>query len=132
MNKIVVHFADGRILKGFTADFLPTKDRFHVTETGANPGGRPLEVQVKDLKAIFFVRDFTGRPGHQERSDFETERAGTGRKIRVVFADGEVLLGTTQGYQPGRPGFFLVPADPDSNNERCYVVMAATREVGFV
>ena len=52
-----------------------------------------------------------------------------GKKMRVVFQDGEVLLGTTQGYQPGRPGFFLVPADPRSNNERCFVISSATREV---
>jgi hypothetical protein len=55
-----------------------------------------------------------------------------GRKLRIVFKDGEVLVGTTQGYQPGRQGFFVVPADAKSNNERCYVVSAATQEVGFV
>jgi hypothetical protein len=55
-----------------------------------------------------------------------------GRKIRVRFKDGEVLVGTTQGYQPGRPGFFLVPADPGSNIERCYVISAATDEVTFL
>jgi hypothetical protein len=54
------------------------------------------------------------------------------RKIRVVFADGETLVGTTQGYQPGRPGFFVVPADSGSNNDRCFVVSAATKEVSFV
>ena len=48
----------------------------------------------------------------------------------MVFADGEVIVGTTQGYQPGRPGFFMVPADQADNNiERCYVVTAATSEV---
>ena len=46
--------------------------------------------------------------------------------------DGEVLVGTTTGYQPGRPGFFLVPADGDANIERCYVVTAATKDVGFL
>jgi hypothetical protein len=43
-----------------------------------------------------------------------------------------VLVGTTQGYQPGRPGFFLIPADAKSNNERCYVVASAAREITFV
>jgi hypothetical protein len=32
-----------------------------------------------------------------------------GRMIKVVFKDGEVLAGTTTGYQPGRPGFSLCP-----------------------
>ncbi len=32
-------------------------------------------------------------------------RFADGRKIKVVFKDGEVLAGTTTGYQPGRPAF---------------------------
>jgi len=42
------------------------------------------------------------------------------------------MVGATQGYQPGRPGFFLIPADAQSNNERCFVVTAATQEVSFL
>jgi hypothetical protein len=42
------------------------------------------------------------------------------------------MVGTTQGYQPGRPGFFLVPADTGSNTERCYVVAAAAQEISFI
>jgi len=41
-------------------------------------------------------------------------------------------VGATTGYQPGRPGFFLVPADAESNIERCYVVAAATQEIKFL
>jgi hypothetical protein len=43
-----------------------------------------------------------------------------------------VLVGTTTGYQPGRPGFFLEPADANSNNERCYVVTSAAEEINFL
>ena len=56
----------------------------------------------------------------------------SGRKIRVVFSDGEILIGTTQGYTPGRAGFFVVPADAATNEERCFVIAAATREVNLV
>jgi hypothetical protein len=31
-----------------------------------------------------------------------------------------------------RAGFFLLPADQRSNNERCYVVAAATREISLL
>jgi hypothetical protein len=31
MNKVVARFTDGRIVKGTTVDFVPTKDRFHVS-----------------------------------------------------------------------------------------------------
>lgn len=124
-NRVVARYRDGRLIKGTTADFLPTRDVFHVqTEDGAI-----TEVRHAELKAIFFVRDFLGNREHQKSNRFDPVKPAPGRKIRVVFADGEVLVGTTQGYQPNRPGFFLAPADPASNNERCFVIAAATREV---
>jgi hypothetical protein len=131
-NKIVVRFADGRVLKGSTADFVPTRDHFHVSANGAPPGSKPTRVLVKDLKALIFVKDFAGNPRHEESREFGSERAAGGRRIKVVFKDGEVLVGTTLGYQPGRPGFFLVPVDPASNMERCFVVAAATSRVAFL
>jgi hypothetical protein len=133
-NKIVVRYSDGRTLKGHTADFLPTRPSFHVVPTeqkNATPKGT-VEIQLSELKAVFFVRDFTGNPAHHEARTFPAGQPPAGRRIRVEFVDGEVLVGTTLGYQANRPGFFLVPADPNSNNERCYVVSAAVRKVEFV
>ncbi len=132
MNKVVARFADGHMVKGVTSDFVPAKDRFHVSEASAAPGSRPTEVQTKDLKALFFVKDFAGDPKHGDRNAFDPSHPAFGRRIRVLFKDGELLVGTTQGYQPGRPGFFMVPADVSSNTERCYVVSAATAEVAFL
>ena len=128
MNKIVARFRDGRMVKGSTSDFVPAKEFFHVAELPA--GTKPTLVHVKDLKAIFFVKDFAGRPDYTPRNEFEGDKTPPGRKIKVVFSDGEVIVGTTQGYQPGRPGFFMVPADQADNNiERCYVVSASTTEI---
>jgi hypothetical protein len=125
----VARYADGRVLKGSTSDFVQTKDVFHVAVADAPPGSKPQPIQVKDLKAVFFVKDLVGRPEYQPRQEFGAGQPVAGRKISVVFKDGEVLLGTTQGYQPGRAGFFMVPADSGSNIERCYVVAAATRNI---
>ena len=128
-NKVVARYRDGRVVKGVTTDFAPARDVFHVTPES---GGAPLTIRHADLKAIFFVRDLVGDSGRQKRNEFEEGRLAFGKKLRVVFADGEVLVGTTQGYQPGRPGFFVVPADPAANAERCFVIAAATTEVGFL
>jgi hypothetical protein len=117
------------MVKGSTSDFVPAKESFHVAPADAAKGSKPALVHVKDLKAIFFVKDFAGRPDYTPTNEFAGGRSPAGRKIRVVFADGEVIVGTTQGYQPGRPGFFMVPADQDVNIERCYVVTAATSDV---
>lgn len=132
MNKVVVRFADGRIVKGTTADFVATKELFHLNVMTDAAGAKPIEIHVKDLKALFFVRDFTGDSQRVDSNDFDPSRPSAGRKIRVEFKDGEILVGTTAGYQPGRPGFFLVPADQGSNSERCYIIAAATKQVSFI
>jgi hypothetical protein len=132
MNKVVAHFMDGHLIKGTTSDFMPAKDSFHVTDAAAPAGTKPVAIQTKDLKALFFVKDYAGNPQHAQRNEFDPAYPLAGRRIKVVFKDGEVLLGTTQGYQPGRPGFFVVLADSEANTERCYVMSAATQQVSFV
>ncbi len=131
-NKVVIRYMDGRIRKGITNDFFPNKDFFHMESVGAAPGAKPVDIRVSDLKAVFFVREFGGHPGYEDRKEFESGKPITGRKIKVIFKDGEIIVGTTNGYQPDRPGFFVVPADPKSNVERCFVVTGATREVKFI
>ena len=132
MNKVVARYIDGRIVKGITADFFQNKESFHLRPASAPETEKPMEISTKDLKALFFVRDFSGKPQHVEKKEFDPGQAAPGRKIRVTFKDGESLVGTTTGYQPGRPGFFLVPADGNSNTERCFVISAATRNVSFI
>lgn len=130
-NRIVIRYADGRTLKGFTTDFIAGKDFFHITATGS-ASDKPTPVSVSDLKAIFFVKDLVGNAKHKERNAFDPSKPVAGRKISVRFKDGEQIVGLTQGYKPGRAGFFMVPADPLSNNERIYVVCSAAQEISFL
>lgn len=131
-NKIVARYQDGSLKKGVTNDFSPNKDIFHLVVMDAPPGSKPLEVRVLDLKAVFFVKDFTGNPQYNDVKEFDSTKPVVGRKIKLVFKDGELMIGTTHGYEPNRPGFFVVPADPQSNIERCFVVTTATQEVSFI
>ncbi len=131
-NKIVVRYVDGQLLKGVTSDFFPNKDIFHVMPTEAPQGSKPVELSTQNLKAIFFVKGYEGNPDYKDKKEFDSGKAPVGRKIKIVFKDGELMVGTTNGYQPERPGFFIVPADPNSNIERCYILSAATQEVSFI
>jgi len=131
-NKIVVRYQDGRLRKGITNDFSPNKDLFHLESADALPGGKSLELHTTELKAVFFVRDFAGNPRYTDNKEFDPIKSLLGRKIKVVFKDGELMVGTTHGYQKDRPGFFIVPADNQSNIERCFVVASATRQVSFI
>ena len=130
-NKVVARFLDGRVLKGTTLDFIPARPHFHVTAIDARPGDRPIQVDPKELKALFFVKDFAGTKHYDERKQFLPTDKPAGRVAAVLFKDGEVLMGTTQAYDPTRPGFFLAPADPRSNNDRCYVLTNAVEKVAF-
>jgi small nuclear ribonucleoprotein (snRNP)-like protein len=130
-NKIVVRYQNGKILKGQTSDFLPAKPTFHVSVFGASSGSQSQEIKVADLKAIFFVRDFKGDREYEEAKDFSAIKPA-GRKIQVIFKDGETLVGTTQGYDPHRQGFFVIPADGKSNNERSFIVASATNKISFI
>ena len=64
--KIVARYLDGRMIKGFTQDFFPNKPSFHLFPE-ANPSGEGAKVFLIDLKAVFFVRDFLGKPDYDER-----------------------------------------------------------------
>jgi len=129
--KVVVRYSDGRLIKGFTEDFFPNKDRFHLAPTN-NPAGGPIEVSMKDLKAIFVVRDFVGNSLYKERKKYIEGEKPSGKKVEVTFMDGEVLVGSTLGYDPKRQGFFIFPADPKSNNIRVYVVSSAAKNVRYL
>lgn len=127
-NRIVARFADGRMVKGTTQDFSVTRDYFHVILPEA--GQPPVRVGIPALKAVFFVKDYVGNKDYNERKAFD--RLVPGRKLQVVFKDGETLVGATTGYDAARPGFFMVPADPQSNNDRIFVVARAVRAVAFI
>jgi len=131
-SKIVARFRDGKTLKGTSQNFFPNKPLFHVNRQGGTGPGDVVEVTVEDLKAIFFVKDFLGNAKHVERKQPASGDRPQGRLMEVTFKDGEVIVGTTTGYDPKRPGFFLFPIDPTANNVRVYVVASAVRSARFL
>ena len=128
VNKVVVRYLDGRVVKGTTEDFFPNRLFFHLHVHGSNEW---VDVHCNELKAVFFVRDFAGNPQRASHAGFckDATALNRGKKIAVRFKDGEFLCGYTLSYLPDRNGFFVSPADPTDNNLRVYVLAHATREV---
>jgi len=127
-NLVVARYLDGRVLKGVTRDFSPNRPIFHVD---LERGGEVVELRFKQLKALFFVKEFAG---NQERRDVRGFIAGPsetaqGKKLAVRFKDGELLCGYSLSYSTDRDGFFMFPSDFGSNNLRVYVVSSSTVEV---
>ena len=131
-QKIVVHFRDGSVLKGYSQDFFPNKDRFHLTVLNQPSDQKATEVFLENLKAVFFVKDFVGNKDHERFKGFPESQSSTyGKKTVVKCRDGEVLYGFTQSYAPNRIGFFLFPCDPSSNNIKVFVLQSFVTHVEF-
>lgn len=128
LNKVVVHCMNGSLVKGTTQDFFPNRPLFHIQPL---EGGTATEVRMRDLKAVFFVKDYEGNQARKDLRGFVSGPAETsqGKKIAVRFKDGELLCGYSLSYSPERIGFFMFPSDPGSNNMRVFVVKTATQEV---
>lgn len=127
-NRVVAHYMDGRVVKGTTQDFFPNRPIFRILPVGA---GKETEIQCRQLKAVFFVKDLSGDENRRDLRGFLDGPGETtkGKKIAVKFKDGEFLCGYSLSYSPERVGFFLFPADPGSNNLRIYVMTYAATEV---
>jgi Family of unknown function (DUF6982) len=131
-TKVVVRYADGRIIKGYTQDFLPTHPSFHVQPFDSSTSTDAVDISVRDLKAVFFVRDFLGDPNYQERKEIFEGAKVIGKVLEVTFKDGEIIVGSTLSYDPERPGFFIFPTDPEWNNLGIFVVSQFVSKVRYL
>lgn len=129
-NKVVVHFLDGRVIRGTSLDVAAEKPSCHLVT--ADQGTVP--VRLEDLKALFFVKDLKGDPSYHEQQllDPKDPRARGAKRLEIRFRDGERLLALAPAYHASRPFFFVLPVDAKSNNIRILVNRAAAESVSLV
>ena len=121
--RVVARHLDGSIQRGTTIDFSPTRRHFRL-----NDGKTVHDVDLGNLKALFFVKDLDGNAAYEEKKGY-LARQNHGKKVVVEFKDGEMLFGYTLSYTSQGFGFFVFPGDPASNNEKVFVLHGATRSV---
>jgi hypothetical protein len=119
VSKLVVACLDGRRMKGYVFNFSPQRERFRLFPEANSSPESGTDVEIADLKALFFVRDFAGNPQYKEHYE---SKSGRGRRLEVTFKDGERIIGATEGWSPQKLGFFLFPADVQTNNLRVFVI----------
>jgi hypothetical protein len=131
--RVVAHFIDDIVVKGYTSDFDPSLPVFHIHQTlsGSQSDG-PLRMELKEIKAVFFVKTLEGNSKYEERKEFREGDRVLGRMMEVTFIDGETISGYTVDYNPRKQGYFLIPVDPDSNNIQIFVVSYAVSHVRFI
>ena len=127
--KVVIAYLDGRRVQGYVFDFSPLRETCRVFPSQTAQAGEGEVVDIKTLKAIFFLLDVAADPAATlPKAPAVTQR----RRLEVVFHDKERLEGTTEGYSKDRQGFFMVPEDPTGKILRVYVVNRNVKEVKWV
>jgi len=118
-QKVVAHFVDHQIVKGTSLDVDPQKPVCHV-RTGDQ---QTVEVDLSQLKALYFVKDLDGNPERNESSDPASDdaRLRGSTMVDITFLDGERLGALTNRYPPRGPYFYVLPMDPSSNNQRILI-----------
>jgi small nuclear ribonucleoprotein (snRNP)-like protein len=136
-ERVVLRMLDGKTIKGYLKDFTELSDLISLVEDGT---GKTLTLPIRSLKAIFFVKSFEGNPDYREKKHYRGLHRKK-RRIYVRFKDRETLLGYVEGNIPwekgfflsgntsGKKGFFMIPADEESNNRRIFVVASAVDDV---
>src|ERR1043166_4690483 len=127
---IVAHRIDGTVAKGTSLDVDPKRPTCHLLPEA----GEASEIALADVKALFFVKSWSG---DSTRNDAKQAVIGDSRllgakQVRVVFADGEEVVGLMNRFPPITPYFFMLPIDPLSNNIRILINSAAIKEMGEV
>jgi len=130
-RKAVVKYQNGEIIKGWIEEFKPERESFILFPLIEYSEEGSLEIKFSSLKAVFFVKDFTGDKDYKKVRTFNVDFNITPsqRKLIVNFKDGEHLYGTSHGYGRYKIGFFMYPIDPKDNSERIFVVRSAAESV---
>ena len=96
MNTIVVRYVDGRVAKGTTANFLPTKDRFNLFPDESAAGTRTQEILLREATL----------PGHlpqQRIADFLRAVAHVGHGFGLCAVRGDVRVVAVMGLPQLEP-----------------------------
>jgi hypothetical protein len=128
-HKVVAHFKNGETRRGYTQDFRPDGDVFHLLPSDG--GGIPITINTEDLKALFYVKDYGAMRRQAERGKRFGPNPPQGQRIVVEFKDGEKIWGIAEGYSANSRGFYFTPADPAENNTRIFIVNSSVKQIQF-
>jgi hypothetical protein len=133
-DKVIVQFGDHAV-RGYVdkEEWPPEKD------LGADPFTMPIrteeteagkEISLIGAKSVFFVKTFTGKQ-HEDLRFHDDVPPVDCLWVRVVFRDGEVIEGLVRNscYFVSRPGFFMIPTDPEGNNWLIYVIKDSLKDL---
>jgi len=127
-RKVIVRKLNGEVIKGYT-DSRPDLTQGDAIVVNSLTD-ESIHIPKKELKALFFVRKFSGNKEYAEVKFFESQPRIDGLWVRLKFHDNETIegiLSNTIRFLVD-DGFYLRPPDPNSNNRLMFVLKVALRD----
>jgi hypothetical protein len=116
-KKVIVRKVDRDSLNGYVGPQFVVDGKVEVMNTAGNL----VSIELKDIKGVYFVRDFNDSDG-LTRKTFTTRPRTAGLWVRVRFRDNEII----EGMMPNdltqiSDGYLINPPDTGSNTQRIFV-----------
>jgi hypothetical protein len=127
-RKVIVRKLSGEIVKGYMESNPDLTHGNSIVLTSLTDD--LIHVPKQEMKALFFVRKFTGNKEYSEVKFFESQPRIDGLWVRLKFHDNETIEGIVSNTIRFLvdDGFFLKPPDPNSNNRLMFVLKVALRD----
>ena len=121
-KKVTVRKLDRDTMNGYVSTEFVVDGKLEMLNTG----GTLVSVDLKDIKCVYFVRDF-GDADELNRKTFTTRPRTEGLWVRLRFKDNDVLEGMMANdlTQIAPDGYLVNPPDTRSNTQRIYVPRTA-------
>lgn len=125
-KKVIVTFSDGTSLQGYTNPLRLPDDPLDVLTTN----GEHRQVPLKEIRAVYFVRDFTEDYEPERRAFFSRPKLD-GLWVRLKFRDNETLEGVVGNDLLALldSGIQITPPDLNGAAMRIFVPRSALSEV---
>jgi hypothetical protein len=125
-KKVIVTFSDGTSLQGYTNPLRIQDDPLDVLTTN----GEHRQVALKEIRAVYFVRDFT-EDYEPERKAFFSRPKLDGLWVRLKFRDNQTLEGVVSNDLLALldSGIQITPPDLNGAAVRIFVPRSALSEV---
>ena len=121
-KKVTIRKLDRDTLNGYVSTEFVVDGKLEMLNTGGNL----VSIDLKDIKCVYFVRDF-GDADELNRKTFTTRPRTEGLWVRLRFKDNDVLEGMMANdlTQISSDGYLINPPDTRSNTQRIYVPRTA-------
>jgi hypothetical protein len=125
-KKVTVRKLDRDTLNGFVSSHFINQGKLEMLNTAGNL----VTVELKDIKCVFFVREF-GDSDELNRKTFTTRPRTEGLWVRLRFKDNDQLEGMMPNdlTQLLPEGYLNNPPDTRSNTQRIFVPRSALTEL---